>query len=423
MAGQEYDVVVVGGGLAGVAAACRAADLGAATLLLEQAPMLGGNATGAFVHTLCGLYHDDDGAPVPTNPGFATAFAEGLEAAGGADRPERVGRVWVRPTRPPVIADFARSLCAERGGLELRLGAQLVGAELASDGARLRVASADGEAEIAASLVIDTSGAGALGALGGAEHDHADAGSCQLPSLIVRLAGVAPGDVAGYGRLRLAVAVAGAVKEDALPRGCESVLLRPAGAPGEAYLTLNVPRDEVTRAGGPQDAGMEPAVLAVARDHVERIVAHLRATRAGYDDCRVVAWPRRLGLREGARLLGRATVETEALLGGRRRDDEVALSSWPVELWHDHRGARFRYPEAPCGVPLGALTSRSHARLGMAGRCLSASHEALGALRVLGTALATGEAIGLAAGLAAGRGATLADVSAEEVRSAREALR
>ena len=71
-----------------------------------------------------------------------------------------------------------------------------------------------------------------------------------------------------------------------------------------------------------------------------------------------------------------------------------------------------------CSVPLDALVSRSHPRLGMAGRCLSASHEALGALRVIGTALATGEAIGVAAALAAAAGIGLAEVSPERVRAA-----
>jgi hypothetical protein len=68
-------------------------------------------------------------------------------------------------------------------------------------------------------------------------------------------------------------------------------------------------------------------------------------------------------------------------------------------------------------VPLGALVSRSHARLGAAGRCLSASHEALGALRVIGSALATGEALGVAAALAADAGTTLADVDPARVRA------
>jgi hypothetical protein len=121
-------------------------------------------------------------------------------------------------------------------------------------------------------------------------------------------------------------------------------------------------------------------------------------------------------VRETRRLVGGVVLSRDDVLAGRGREDEVAVSTWPIELWHDHRRAEFEYPAGPCSIPLGALVSRSHPRLGMAGRCLSASHEALGALRVVGTALATGEAIGIAAALAADAGIALAEVPAADVK-------
>ena len=72
--------------------------------------------------------------------------------------------------------------------------------------------------------------------------------------------------------------------------------------------------------------------------------------------------------------------------------------------------------DSPASIPLSALVSRTHPRLGAAGRCLSATHGALGALRVIGTAFATGEAIGIAAAIAADRGILLSDVPARAVR-------
>lgn len=427
--GARFDVAVVGGGLAGVASALAAAGRGARTLLVEESACLGGNATGAFVHTFCGLYLNES-AQVPrfANPGLAEAFAEGLRAAGGAGDPERVGRVWVLPSDPPAIADHAAALCEASPTLSTRLACRALGARLATGGAQrsaLALAPADPgapeRAEVESELVIDASGDGVLAQLAGAEGERAAPDERQLPSYIARLAGVPAEDVAGYGRLRLAVAVAGAARERRLPEGCDSVLLRPAGRDGEAYLTLNVPREQVTAAGedGPP---ARRALAAWSRRGVEALVAHLRETRPGYAGCRVVAWPERLGVREGTRLRGRERLEADALLRGARREDEVALSSWPIELWADHRGARFRHPSGACGIPLGALVSRSHPRLGMAGRCLSASHEALGALRVLGTALATGEAIGIAAALAAERGVPLADVAPAAVRQARSSV-
>ena len=117
------------------------------------------------------------------------------------------------------------------------------------------------------------------------------------------------------------------------------------------------------------------------------------------------------------RLRGLHRVTDDDVLSGHRRADEVAISTWPVELWQDHRRARFEHPRGPSSVPLGSLVSRSHPWLGMAGRCLSATHEALGALRVIGTALATGEAIGVAAALAADRGSGLDSIAALDVRN------
>jgi hypothetical protein len=153
-----------------------------------------------------------------------------------------------------------------------------------------------------------------------------------------------------------------------------------------------------------------------ARKDAEHIATFMRNTRAGFEHSRILDWPRRIGVRETRRLLGIAELDRDDVLGGRVRDDAVANSSWPIELWSDHRRARFEYPKRPCSIPLGALVSRSHPRLGVAGRCVSASREALGALRVIGTALATGQAVGIAAALAADRGVGLDAIAADDVR-------
>jgi hypothetical protein len=196
------------------------------------------------------------------------------------------------------------------------------------------------------------------------------------------------------------------------------VLVRPLGAPsaaGEAFLQLNVPRPE-DAPYDPLDDAQREALEAGARDAVRAVLAFLRETRPEFARAGVSSWPRRLGVRESRRARGELTVTRDDVLAGRRRDDEVALSSWPIELWRDHRRARFEHATGPCSVPLGALVCAGAPRLGVAGRCLSADHEALGALRVLGTALATGEAIGAAAALAADAGATLRDVAPARVR-------
>ncbi len=415
---RRFDVAVVGGGPAGFAAALAAARLGARTLLLERADRLGGNAALAFVHTICGLYRPCDGAAaVPAQQGFALRFAEALARAGGARPPERAGRVWVLPTDPPRLAALAAELCAGAPGLELALGCELVAAKLspAERGRQeLRLAGPGPRvAEVEAEVAVDASGDAALGALAGAA--LAEPGPLQRPSYIFRLGGVETAELAGFAKLRVSHAAAGAVRAGRLPPGCESVLVRRGFAPDEVYVTLNLP----LLPGEVYDP-LEPACLVElatrARRDAEALLGFLRATRPAFEKARVTAWPERVGVRETRRLVGRACLGREAVLEGRTHPDEVAVSSWPIELWEDHRRARFEHPAGPCSVPLGALVSRSHPRLAMAGRCLSASREALGALRVIGTALGTGEAAGVAAALAADAGAPLAAIPAARVR-------
>ncbi|MEN8159552.1 MAG: FAD-dependent oxidoreductase, partial [Myxococcota bacterium] len=216
-------------------------------------------------------------------------------------------------------------------------------------------------------------------------------------------------------RLRLAARVANAARRGELPAACASLHARPDPQADDAlHLTLTLP-SAAPVAG--LDGEELPALAREGRALMTRALELLRAEHEGFGNARVVAWPARVGIRETRRLRGRAVVERDDVLSGRRRDDEVARSGWPIELWEDHRRARFAYPAAPCSIPLGALVSGSHPGLGAAGRCLSASHEAHGALRVIGTALATGEAIGVAAALAAAGGETLAAVAPARVRA------
>ena len=416
----HFDVAVAGGGSAGIAAAVSAARSGARTLLLERSDILGGNVGNAFVHTICGLYRPAVEAEARhAHPGFPQQFAEGLRAAGAAGSAERAGRVYVLPIQPPGFAELAAKLCARTPGLEVRTRCELVAAELATEGAAPQAFSASsalqGESRFTASVLVDTSGDANLGGLGGADLAAASPEEIQLPSLIFRMGGVDTAELSGFARLRLSFAIAGAVRSQELPDGCESVLVRPAGAADEVYVTLNVPRPP-----GAAYAPLDPVQLAAleqaARASAVRLAEFLCRTRPAFAGSRIVAWPRRIGVRETRRLEGVAVLARGDVLAGREHADEVAVSTWPIELWHDHRRAQFEYPASPCSIPLGALVSRSHPRLGMAGRCLSATHEALGALRVVGTALATGEAVGIAAALAADRGIALAAVSAREVR-------
>ena len=108
---MNYDVVVVGGGAAGLAAAVTAADRGARTALVERHGFLGGMATAGMVGTICGLYRTSaSGPPEPLNEGFAETFARRLMTAPGCGTPIRRGQTYVLPYTPFAFACLADDL-------------------------------------------------------------------------------------------------------------------------------------------------------------------------------------------------------------------------------------------------------------------------------------------------------------------------
>jgi hypothetical protein len=409
---------VVGGGPAGIAAALAAAGRGARTLLLEREARLGGNVGQALVHTICGLYHAaDDGDAREAHAGLPSRLAAALQRSGAASAPERAGRVWYLPIESAGLVELTTRWCDAAPSLRVAYGSPLRSAGWTDGGVELTFGP-EAAGRATAAIAIDTSGDASLAHVLGATVDQASPEQLQHPSYLFRLAGVDAAAFEGFARMRITHAIAGAVRAGVLPAGCDSVVVRRAPTDGGAYCTLTLakPQDGYD----PLDPGQLERLNAAAREAAEAVVTHLLKTRPEFSRARLDAWPQRVGLRETRRVRGRAVLDREHVLEGRRGEDDVALSTWPIELWHDHRRATFEYPRAACGVPLGALCAAGAPRLGMAGRCLSATHEALGAARVIATALATGEAIGMAAALAADARTTLPEVEPARVRRAVE---
>jgi hypothetical protein len=142
----------------------------------------------------------------------------------------------------------------------------------------------------------------------------------------------------------------------------------------------------------------------VGRARVAAVAAFLRDTVPGFGGSFVSHVAPQVGVRETRRIVGRATLDRDDVLGARKAPDAVARAAWPIELWQPGAGGP-HYEYVADGdhydVPRGCLEARGCANLFAAGRCVSATHEAMGSARVIGTCLATGEAAGrLAAGYA-----------------------
>jgi FAD-dependent oxidoreductase family protein len=394
----NYDVVVVGGGAAGLAAAVAAGTAGARTALVERYGFLGGMATAGMVSTICGLYHSAlAGVLEPINDGFADSFARRLMTMPGCQKPVRRGPSFVLPYTPFAFACLADELVTAVAPLDVYLHAYLVGVDSGPGRIEaLRIATWEQSLELRARVVVDTSGDAVVTHRAGAATEAAPPSERQVPSLIFVLQQVDGAALDPGPRLAVLRTLLVAEREGRLPPGASNVTLGPSPQPGELIGKLAL-GDIASALSDRRD------FLTAAEQEGRRLVlavTEFLKTLPAFGRAFVSHVAAQVGVRESRRVIGRYQLTREDVLCGRKFHDGVARAGWPIELWHaGNLGATYEYLEdgQTYDIPLRSLQARDVDNLFVAGRCMSATHDALGSTRVIGTCLATGEAVGLAA--------------------------
>jgi hypothetical protein len=390
------DVLIIGGGSAGVAAALAAARCGVETLLVERHGMLGGAGTASLVHSFCGLYDlptTPGAAPRVANPGLPVELERQMLAQGIAHGPVRMGRVDVLMHQPQRLAGFLDSVCRIQQKLQVLLHTEVTGCEV--EGQRIVEVTLQCRGtiwKVRPRTVVDASGDAVVAALTGHPWDQTPAHELQRPAYIVGIGDVDADALKGDGPLKVAGCLARAIQEKRLPAEAAGAHFRASAALNEVFLTLDLPGDAT-------DARSLTGIEMQGREVTFAIVEHLKTALEGFAKARITTLPVRAGIRESRRWIGEVTLTEEAILESRSDEHAVANATWPIELRETARGPRLLYPKEPkaCGIPLGALRARDLKNVFVAGRCISATHRAQASTRVMGTALATGQAAGIAA--------------------------
>ncbi|MDE3066078.1 MAG: FAD-dependent oxidoreductase [Verrucomicrobiota bacterium] len=391
------DVLVIGGGAAGVAAATAAGRTGARVVLLERYGFLGGLATAAQVGTICGLYlRDTAGAEAtPVGGGFAQEFARRLQRATDA-KPIRVTDtgLWVLPCDPPAFAAVADAMVSESENVTLILHATV--AETQVEGSRLTRVGAlvwNEPLHFRPQTVVDCTGEATAAALAGARAENGAAD--QAPALVFVLVNVDPA-LAQRGLLEVRRELRRAVAGGTLPALCERLSLVPGtGADNRMALKLSLLPAQPDRALWRQITDWEREARALVEPLCRFLIENVVSCRQAH----LGSVAPQLGVRSGRRILGRARLADEDVLGARKSPRGIARGGWPMERWTNRPG-----PEMTCfaerdyyEIPLDCLRPVELDNVWVAGRCLSATTGAMTSARVIGTALATGWAAGTAA--------------------------
>lgn len=409
----QTDILVCGGGPAGVAAACLAARQNAKVLLLERYGRLGGMAVQGLVGPLLGNCD-------------SPFLKEVIKHIGGHHY-------------DPNRLDLQYAELVQKSGAELLLHAWA--AEPLMEGGRVagvRAVTKRGMVRIAAKCVVDATGDGDVAFGAGAPFEQGRPGDklVQPVSVMFLIGGFDAGKkplLCGSEEQARSVRVPEGTWEEVVTRGQKSGELAPTvgviriyNSQAPYYRVVNATQLNGIDGTSPQD--LTRAELECRRQAFQ-VVEFLKKHAPGYEQVHLVQMPGVVGVRETRRFLGEACLQRDDLISGRRWPDAVVRQAFfPIDIHNpagsgqaegsDGAGNQGQAARVkPYDIPYGCLVPKRADGLLLAGRCISGSHDAHASYRVQCIAIGVGAAAGAAAALAVKKGVQPRQLDAKAIQA------
>ena len=417
----EYEVAVLGGGPAGIAAAAAAARAGRRTLLIERYGFLGGMGTAAGVTNFCGLHANVHGNMHRVVQGIASELLSRIDRLGGLNAPHLIlGKIFAQAYDTAAYKIAADDLLAHH---KVDILFHALGAAVVMQDERhvdaLMVETKGGRQAVRANVFVDCSGDGDLAAWAGAPFELGDnQGHMLYPSMMFRLNGIDPEKAGDAWRtIPDLMEKAVAAGTHTFPR--KGAIVRPQ----KSGIEWRVNFTQLARKDGRAINGIEPDDL--TRGEIDGRRQAIEAfeflrTVPGFEMSYIVDLPPQLGIRETRRVVGGYMLSGEDVLGCASFEDSIGVNGWPMES-HVAGDVVFKFPPIPQSrgfneLPYRMLVPEQIDNLLVAGRCASMTHDGQSAARVSGACLAMGEAAGVAAALALSGNTIPRDIAVEKLQ-------
>ena len=418
----EFDVVALGGGPAGIAAATAAARGGRSTLLVEHYGFLGGMGTAAGVTNFCGLHANVFGEVKQVVHGVADDLLARMRALGGLNEPHLLfgGKIAAQAYDNAAFKVAADDLVAHSGA-ELLFHARAVGVSMrsAAEVEALLIETKSGRRAVRARVFIDCSGDGDLSAQAGAPFEKGTGGGDMLyPSTMFRVNGVdavRAGDAwnhfgrwmeeaeRGGRRFARRTPIIRPQKNPMEWRANVTQLANPDGTPVDCTDAVQLSRAEVE-----------------GRRQIVDFFQFLRESAPGFENAYILEIAPQVGVRETRRVVGDYQLTEDDVLGCAGFPDTVGVNGWMIEA-HVAGDIAFKWQDIPNvrgfnHLPYRMVLPRGIDNLLVAGRCASMTHMGQSAARVSGACFVMGQAAGSAAALSLDAGVRPRDLDAARLQ-------
>lgn len=418
----EYDVVVLGGGPAGIAAAAAAGRAGRSTIIVERHGFMGGAGTAAGLSTFCGLHANVHGEHKRVVHGLSAEITDRLDRMNGLNAPHLslAGKVSAQAydiSAYKIAADeFLRD-----AGVTILFHAFGVGMTRRSDREidTLLVETKSGRRAIRGRMFIECSGDGDLAAWAGAPYEVGDgAGNMLYPSTMFRISGVDPVKAGNAWETIPRLMDEAISKGRSFPR--RGAIVRPQKNPVEWRANVT----QIKNPDGTAVSGIDAWQLTFGEIEGRRqcwdVFEFIKESTPGFEDAYIVEIAPQIGVRETRRILGQYMVSEEDILGCASFDDSIGVNGWPVEA-HISGTVLLKFPKIPESrgfnqLPYRMIVPQGIDNLFMAGRCAGMTHDGQSSARVSGPCFVMGQAAGTAADLALRDGVTPANVNVPKLQ-------
>lgn len=429
---EQVDVLVVGGGPSGITAAIAAAEDGLRVLLIESRSFVGGNMTiGLPILGFLGQKGNQIIKGIPQK--LIDRLKERQASSEHRPCPLHMSLTLVEPESVKTVAlEMLRESNVDVLFYTFCAGVVMEGDELKG----VIVESKAGREAILAKVIIDCSGDADVAYRAGVPCEYGnDHGGVQPPTLMFCLGGVdteklrlsvaqeprtyltdfIPAEYFGQNNQFVLVGMRNLVQKaqaDGLTLATERTILITGLRKGEVWVNM-------TRVNGVN--GTDPESLThgeiEGRKQIYDIQRYLIEYVPGFENAYFLKTAPFLGIRETRRINGLYTMTREDIMSCRHFDDAIAVASYPLDIHHPQGGGCTLEWCGDCyDVPYRSLVPQKIKNLLVAGRCISTTHEAMSAIRVMAPCMAMGEAAGRAAKQAVRRNVQPADVDVHQLQ-------
>ena len=404
---KKYDLAVIGGGFAGVAAALAAARGGAKVLIVEKSNCLGGAAVNCLVNPFMPYWTEVDGRRVELSAGVFKEIHDRLEERNAMKKESFLEEELKYILNEMVI----------KANIDLLFHAYIFRASTCADRiVSVTVATKSGEMQIEADYFIDATGDAQLAYLAGCptvlgrEPDHL----CQPMTLCFRVGNV---DVdkfyASRERLKISHAQSLAAGELINPR--ENILV--FRTPIHNVLHFNTTRVVRKNPTSPEEV-TEAEVL--ARKQVYEIYDFMKRHADGLENSFLMMTAAEIGVRESRMIVGDYVLTEQDCKNCVKFEDAIAACNYDIDI-HNPEGTGTSHYYFPAGayytIPYRSLIPQNINNMLVAGRCISSDHGAQASYRIMPVVCCIGEAAGSAIGLAARNGCSVRDINPKDLQS------